>query len=230
MNLKSLIPTDWQPFLENATNSESFKKLESFLSKEMESEEVFPEKTDIFSAFSYAHFNDVKVVIIGQDPYHDDNQAHGLAFSVQPCVKVPPSLRNILKELSDDVGTTPPDCGFLQNWAEQGILMINAVMTVRAHQANSHKGKGWEAFTDEVIRQVSANDNPVVFVLWGAFAQKKKELIDCDKNFIIESAHPSPLSARRGFLGSKPFSKINKILKETGQKPINWQLPSSMLF
>lgn len=230
MNLKSLIPADWQPVLKEITNTKSFKDLENFLSKEMETEEIFPRAEDIFSAFSYAHFNDVKVVILGQDPYHDDNQAHGLAFSVQPGIKIPPSLRNIFKELSCDLGTTTPDSGFLQKWAEQGILMINAVMTVRAHQANSHKGKGWEEFTDEVIRQVSATDNPVVFVLWGAFAQKKKELIDCDKNFIIESAHPSPLSARRGFFGSKPFSKINKILKETGQKPINWQLPSSMLF
>ncbi len=230
MNLKSLIPKDWQPILEEASTSQSFKDLEKFISKEMKQNEVFPKKEDIFSAFSYAHFKDVKVVIIGQDPYHDDNQAHGLAFSVQPGVKFPPSLRNILKELSDDLGTTAPDNGFLQKWAEQGILMINAVMTVRAHQANSHKGKGWEEFTDQVIRQVSANDNPVIFVLWGAFAQKKKELIDLEKNYIIESAHPSPLSARRGFFGSKPFSKINKILEKTGQKPINWQLPSSMLF
>jgi uracil-DNA glycosylase len=229
MNLKSLIPENWLTVLESATESPTFQKLNQFLEEEEKEHQIFPDRHEIFSAFRYCKYHDVNVVILGQDPYHGENQAHGLAFSVLPGVKHPPSLRNILKELSEDVGTTTPDSGFLSHWAKQGVLMINAVMTVRAHQANSHKGKGWEAFTDEVIKTLSRRVDPVIFILWGSYAQKKKQLIDCERNYIIESAHPSPLSAYRGFFGSRPFSRINKILEENGKAEVNWQLPSSML-
>jgi uracil-DNA glycosylase len=165
------------------------------------------------------------VLILGQDPYHDDNQAHGLCFSVRPGIKPPPSLKNIFHELHDDVGFRIPNNGYLVPWAKQGILLLNAVLTVRAHQANSHKGKGWEVFTDAIIEKVAAKKDPVIFVLWGSYAQKKNQLVDTARHIIISSAHPSPLSARRGFFGSRPFSQINKALQDNGNKPIDWQLP-----
>jgi uracil-DNA glycosylase len=167
----------------------------------------------------------VKVLILGQDPYHDDNQAHGLCFSVRPGVKPPPSLKNIFRELHDDVGFRIPSNGYLVPWAEQGILLLNAVLTVRAHQANSHKGKGWEVFTDAIIETVASKKDPVIFILWGSYAQKKTQLIDTARHIIISSAHPSPLSANRGFFGSRPFSQINKALQDNGNQPIDWQLP-----
>ncbi len=230
MDLTQLLPTDWKKILSDAITSEKFQTLENFLKAEWQQHTIFPPKEDIFSAFHLTPFDKVKVVILGQDPYHDHNQAHGLSFSVRPGVKIPPSLRNIFKELQSDLGTAPPDNGYLNDWAKQGILMLNTILTVRAHQANSHSKKGWEAFTDAVIEAVSSKPEPVVFVLWGASAQSKQELIDSDKNEIITSVHPSPLSARRGFLGSRPFSKINELLEKNQLEPINWQLDHSMLF
>jgi uracil-DNA glycosylase len=168
----------------------------------------------------------VKVLLLGQDPYHDNNQAHGLCFSVRPGIKPPPSLMNMFKELHDDVGFRIPNNGYLVPWAEQGILLLNAVLTVRAHEANSHKGRGWETFTDRIISLVSAREDPMIFVLWGAYAQKKRSLIDTERHTIVQSAHPSPLSARNGFFGSKPFSTINKALRESGKQEIDWQLPN----
>src|SRR5262249_43274246 len=168
--------------------------------------------------------DEVRVVILGQDPYHDEGQAHGLAFSVRPGVKPPPSLHNIFKELRDDLGCRVPNNGYLVPWAEQGVLLLNAVLTVRAHSPNSHKSQGWEKFTDAVIRQVSAKDDPVVFVLWGGNAQRKLPHIDADRHVVIQSAHPSPLSAKNGFFGSRPFSKINAALREAGKPEVDWQI------
>ena len=179
----------------------------------------------MFTALRLTPYLEVAVVILGQDPYHDDNQAHGLAFSVRPGLTPPPSLKNIFKELKTDVGFRIPNNGYLAPWAEQGVLLLNAVLTVRAHEPNSHKNHGWEKFTDAVLRAVSQKADPVVFVLWGAYARQKAELIDTSRHIIIESAHPSPLSARSGFFGSKPFSKINAALREAGKKPVEWQLP-----
>lgn len=229
VKLTDQIPTDWKQQLSEMLASEQFNNLEKFLTEEEKTEQIFPPKQDIFSALKLTPFKDVKVVVLGQDPYHDDNQAHGLSFSVRPGVKIPPSLRNILKELKSDIGTRPPDNGFLVNWAKQGILMINAVLTVRAHKANSHSKKGWEQFTDAIIKAVSNKSETVIFVLWGAAAQKKKEFISLENNEIICSVHPSPLSAHRGFFGSQPFSKVNELLKQHGQEPIDWQLPSTTL-
>ena len=165
------------------------------------------------------------MLLLGQDPYHDDNQAHGLCFSVRPGIKPPPSLVNIFKELHTDVGFRIPNNGYLVPWAEQGILMLNAVLTVRAHSPNSHKNHGWETFTDAIIRQVNAKESPVVFVLWGGYAQKKLALVDTSRHSVVQSVHPSPLSARNGFFGSKPFSAINRALQQVGKQEIHWQLP-----
>jgi uracil-DNA glycosylase len=179
----------------------------------------------VFTALKLTPYADTNVFILGQDPYHDDNQAHGLAFSVRPGVPPPPSLLNIFKEMKTDVGARLPNNGYLVPWAEQGVLLLNAVLTVRAHQANSHKGKGWEKFTDAVIRAVNDKEDPVVFVLWGGYARMKKALIDADRHTILESAHPSPLSARNGFFGSRPFSKTNAALKAAGKPQVVWELP-----
>jgi uracil-DNA glycosylase len=179
----------------------------------------------MFSALRLTPYENVNVLLLGQDPYHDDNQAHGLCFSVRPGIKPPPSLINIFKELRDDIGFRIPNNGYLVPWAKQGILLLNAVLTVRAHSPNSHKNHGWETFTDAIIRAVSAKESPVVFVLWGGYAQKKRNLIDISRHTIIQSVHPSPLSARNGFFGSKPFSAINKALREANKPEINWQLP-----
>ena len=186
---------------------------------------VFPPEDEVFTALRLTPYDRVSVLVVGQDPYHDDNQAHGLAFSVRPGIKPPPSLANIYRELRSDLGCKVPNNGYLVPWAEQGVMLINAVLTVRAHQANSHKGKGWEQFTDAVIRQASAKDSPVVFVLWGAYAQKKSALIDTSRHTIVQSAHPSPLSAKNGFFGSKPFSQINAALEAADKAPIDWQIP-----
>ncbi|GAY72721.1 uracil-DNA glycosylase, family 1 [Lentilactobacillus kosonis] len=183
---------------------------------------------NIFEAFKLTPFSKVKVVILGQDPYHEPNQAHGLSFSVLPGVKVPPSLRNIYKELQSDLGIKPVNHGYLTKWAQQGVLMLNSVLTVRNGQAFSHKGKGWEQLTDAAIRKLSERDQPVVFILWGRAARDKISLIDTETNIVIQSAHPSPLSASRGFLGSKPFSKTNEALIAMGEEPIDWQLPENV--
>jgi uracil-DNA glycosylase len=186
---------------------------------------VFPPEKDVFAALELTPYQNVNVLLLGQDPYHDDGQAHGLCFSVRPGIAPPPSLVNIFKELKNDVGFRIPNNGYLVHWAEQGMLMLNAVLTVRAHEPNSHKNKGWEVFTDTIIRAVNAKEDKVVFVLWGGYAQKKLGLIEDGRHTVVASAHPSPLSARSGFFGSKPFSRINAALREAGKPEIDWQIP-----
>lgn len=219
------IPESWHEALNSELEKDYFKKLEAFVDGERAQYEVFPPEEDVFSSLKLTPYEKVNVLLLGQDPYHDNNQAHGLCFSVRPGIKPPPSLVNIFKELRSDVGFNIPNNGYLVPWAEQGILMLNAVLTVRAHSPNSHKNHGWEKFTDAIIRRVNAKEDQVVFVLWGGYAQKKKALIDTTKHRIVESAHPSPLSARNGFFGSKPFSAINAALREAGKPEIDWQLP-----
>ena len=219
------IKTDWYKIVQSETKKQYFKELETFLISEWEHNEIFPPKNDIFTAFNLTPYKDTKIVILGQDPYHDNNQAHGLAFSVNKNQKIPPSLRNIFKELNSDLNIPIPNHGNLESWAKQGILLINAVLTVRAHEANSHAKHGWETFTDAVITYLNQKNDPVIFLLWGNNAIKKSQLIDSNKHTIISSVHPSPLSAHRGFFGSKPFSKINNILIQKNKTPINWQIP-----
>lgn len=220
-----IIPELWRPALADEIEKPYFHKLEAFVEDERRTQSVFPPEVDVFSALALTPPEQVKVLLLGQDPYHDDGQAHGLCFSVRPGVKPPPSLVNIFKELRDDVSVPISNNGYLVSWAEQGVLMLNAVLTVRAHQPNSHKNHGWETFTDTIIRQVSAGANPVVFVLWGAFAQKKIALIDGLRHAVVQSAHPSPLSARSGFFGSRPFSQVNAALQSRGRTPIHWRVP-----
>ena len=224
IKMREYLNTDWNKILEKEFEKDYYKKLESFLVNENDDFTIYPKKEDIFSALNFTSYKDTKVVIIGQDPYHGENQAHGLCFSVQPTVKIPPSLRNIYKELNNDLGCTIPDNGYLVDWAKQGILMINTVLTVRAHDANSHRKKGWEIFTDEIIKAINNKKTPVVFILWGNNAQEKIKLITNENHHIIQSTHPSPLSAHRGFLGSKPFSKTNKFLEDNNLKPIDWNI------
>jgi len=216
------VGNDWQAIFDIEEKKDYYIKLRENLVKEYSSQTIFPDKNDIFNAFQYCSYADTKVCIIGQDPYHDVNQAHGLAFSVQEGVKVPPSLVNIYKELKDDMDIDIDQSGCLDRWAKQGVLLLNAVLTVRAHQAASHRKLGWEQFTDNAIIQLNEREKPVVFILWGNFARKKKELITNEHHYIIESAHPSPLSASRGFFGSKPFSKANKFLLKNNNIPIRW--------
>lgn len=211
----------WTEILAPIKNTEYFTTLWEKVKEEYQTTKCFPPKDQIFRAIELTPFDEVKVVIIGQDPYHNDNQANGLCFSVSDKVKAPPSLKNIFKELEDDLGIKKTS-NELEMWAKQGVLLLNATLTVRAHEANSHKDLGWEQFTDFIIKEISDKKENVVFVLWGAFAQKKAGLIDASKHFIIQSVHPSPLSARKGFFGSRPFSKINQFLEEKGKEPINW--------
>ncbi len=218
------LPCNWFDMIKHEFNKDYFMKIETFVDDERKKFDVFPPEIEVFSAFKFVDYDKVKIVIIGQDPYHDYNQAHGLCFSVKPGVKIPPSLRNIYKELQSDLGCYIPNHGCLESWARQGVLMINAVMTVRAHNAASHSKIGWQIFTDKVIEVLSDREEPVIFLLWGNYARNKKSLIDQSKHLIVESAHPSPLSASRGFMGSKPFSKINKLLSYKGLEPINWQI------
>jgi len=217
--------TTWRPVLIAETEKPYWKPLQQFVKDERKKYTVFPPDKDVFAALHLTPYEKVSVLILGQDPYHEVGQAHGLCFSVQPAVAIPPSLQNIYKELHDDLGCTIPNHGYLTAWAEQGVLLLNAVLTVRAHQANSHQGKGWENFTDAIIRAVNDKPDRVVFVLWGAYARKKKPLIDTSRHAVIESAHPSPLSAANGFFGSRPFSKINAALREAGKPEIDWQIP-----
>jgi uracil-DNA glycosylase len=219
------ISNSWQKVLAEEFEKPYFQKLQDFLDEERQTQTIFPVEGDIFSAFELTPYENVNVLVLGQDPYHDDNQAHGLCFSVKPGIKIPPSLLNIYKELQTDVEFKIPKHGYLVSWAEQGIMMLNAVLTVKAHTPNSHKDKGWETFTDAVISKVNQKTDPVVFVLWGAYAQKKLKLIDTVRHTVIQSAHPSPLSARNGFFGSKPFSAINAALHSAGKPAINWQIP-----
>nr|AYM52969.1 uracil-DNA glycosylase [Jahnella sp. MSr9139] len=229
MTVKIDLPPCWSAALAEEIEQPSFKKLAAFVRDERAAHQVFPHEDDVFSAFKFTPYDAVRVLLLGQDPYHDDGQAHGLCFSVRPGVPVPPSLVNMYKEAVDDVeGFAPPRHGCLTPWAQQGVLMLNAVLTVRAHQPNSHKNQGWESFTDAVIRKLSARKDPAVFVLWGGFAQKKEKLIDARRHTVIKSAHPSPLSARSGFFGSKPYSKINAALRALGQKEIDWRLPEQL--
>ena len=218
------ITNDWQQPLEVEFKKPYYKDLYKKVLEEYRSRQIFPNPDDIFNAFHLTPLKDVKVVILGQDPYHNDGQAHGLCFSVKPDVEVPPSLVNIYKELQDDLGCRIPNNGYLVKWAKQGVLMLNTVLTVRAHQANSHRGIGWEQFTDAVIRAVDAQDRPIVFILWGAPAQRKKAMLNNPKHLILTAPHPSPLSAYRGFFGSRPFSKTNEFLESQGEEPIDWQI------
>ncbi len=216
------LPQDWRTLLMDETKKDYWDSLEEFVLELPEEPPTFPSQELIFNAFHQTRYHDVKVVILGQDPYHNDGQAHGLSFSVPRGVPLPPSLRNIYRELEDDLGASPGVDGDLHHWAKQGVLLLNTVLTVEAHQPHSHRKKGWEDFTDAVIQKLVERESPIAFVLWGKPAQKKKDLILIPPHYIIESAHPSPLSARRGFFGSRPFSKINDWLKEQSQSPIQW--------
>ena len=219
-----IIGNDWDDVLNEEFDSEYYQNLRYFLNKEYSSRVIYPMPKHIYTALKLTTYKDTKVVILGQDPYHEEGQAHGLAFSVGKNVEIPPSLVNIYKELHDDMGCKIPNHGYLVDWAKQGVLLLNTVLTVRAHQANSHAHKGWEQLTDAIIRKLNDKQEPVVFILWGANARSKKVLITSPKHLIIESVHPSPLSAYNGFFGSKPFSKTNKFLISNNIKPIDWQI------
>jgi uracil-DNA glycosylase len=221
-------PASWVETLASEFRQPYFHTLQEYVAGEREKHEVLPPERDVFNAFRYTPFDAVKVVILGQDPYPTPGHAHGLCFSVRPGVRpLPASLRNIFKELDSDLGIPPSKHGYLAHWAEQGVLLLNAVLTVRAGEPNSHANKGWEKFTDAAFHAVGTRDKPAVFVLWGAYAQKKLPLIDRDKQVVLTSAHPSPLSAKNGFFGSKPFSKSNAALEDFGVKPIDWKLPQA---
>lgn len=218
------MPEYWESFLEKERKEEYFKKITQFINTEYSKGIVYPKKEEIFAALRATPFEKTKIVIIGQDPYHGENQAHGLAFSVQPGTKIPPSLINIFKELSTDLAIPVSKTGNLIPWAEQGVLLLNTVLTVRAGEANSHKNKGWEEFTDKVITKLNSSDNPIVFILWGKPAQEKGRLLNNQKHLILKAAHPSPLSAFRGFFGCKHFSKANTYLRNNNMQEINWDL------
>lgn len=220
----AMIDNDWLEVLGEEFRKPYYKELYQFVLQEYNSVQVFPPADDIFNAFHLTPLSEVKVVILGQDPYHNVGQAHGLCFSVKPDVEIPPSLVNIYQELHDDLGCYIPNNGYLVKWAEQGVLMLNTVLTVRAHLANSHRGKGWEEFTDAAIRALNVQDRPIVFILWGKPAQMKKNMLNNPNHLILEAPHPSPLSAYRGFFGSRPFSKANNFLMENGAAPIDWQI------
>jgi uracil-DNA glycosylase len=220
------LPESWQPVVGEELQKPYFKTLQQFLEAERKQFTIYPKESEVFSSLEYTPYEAVRVLILGQDPYHGPRQAHGCSFSVRPHVPPPPSLLNIFKELKADVGATQPDHGCLVPWARQGVLLLNAVLTVRAGQANSHQGKGWEQFTDAVIRAVNRKPTRVVFILWGAYARRKAELVDLTRHTIIQSAHPSPLSADNGFFGSKPFSRTNAALRQANLPEINWQLPN----
>ena len=213
---------DWDAILDGEFEKEYYLKIRGILKDEYFSRTVFPPMNDIFNALKYTPYNETKVVILGQDPYHEIGQAHGLSFSVKRGIKIPPSLVNIYKELNTDIGMAIPTHGELTSWAKQGVLLLNATLTVRQGQANSHQSIGWSIFTDEVIKKLDKNDNPIVFILWGGNARSKKKYITNKNHFVIESVHPSPLSAYNGFFGSRPFSRANEFLRSNGVKPINW--------
>jgi uracil-DNA glycosylase len=216
--------TDWNPVLRGEFAKPYWPELQTFVAAERQRHTVYPPADEVFAALHLTPYAETRVLILGQDPYHGPRQAHGLCFSVRHGVAIPPSLVNIHKELHDDLGIEPPGHGNLEAWAVQGVLLLNATLTVRAGQAASHQGRGWETFTDEVIRAVSAKDHTVVFILWGTYARKKKTLINTRRHTVIESAHPSPLSAHNGFFGSRPFSRTNQALVAAGLDPIDWRL------
>lgn len=219
-----MIGNSWDLLLEEEYKKDYFKQLMEFVKGEYKSKTIYPKQNEVFNAFRYTSFDDVKVVILGQDPYHGPNQAEGLSFSVSNEVLKPPSLKNIFKELESDLGIHFPESNSLKPWAKEGVLLLNAVLTVEEHMPTSHKDKGWETFTDNVIKVLNKKETPVVFILWGSYARNKKELITNPNHYIIESPHPSPFSARTGFFGSKPFSKTNEFLKSKGIKEINWRV------
>ena len=220
------LPAGWQDVLRHEIEKPYFLALQEFLAAERQRYTIYPRENEVFSALDYTSYDAVRVLILGQDPYHGPRQAHGCSFSVRPHVPPPPSLVNIFKELQDDVGATPPDHGCLVPWARQGVLLLNTVLTVRAGQANSHQGKGWEQFTDTVFRAVNNKPTRIVFILWGANARRKVELVDLSRHVVIQSPHPSPYSADSGFFGSRPFSRTNAALRQAGLPEINWQLPN----
>lgn len=226
MDLKALIPADWQQVLADEFAKPYFAKLGSFVENEYRSHTVYPPSDRIFAAFDHTPYDSIKVLLLGQDPYHGPKQANGLCFSVYPGITPPPSLKNMFKEMQADLGTTIPNNGDLTPWADQGVLLLNAVLTVRQKEPASHKNQGWETFTDAIIKKVSERPDPVVFLLWGGFAKKKTKLIDAKRHTIIEGTHPSPLSADNGFFGSRPYSTVNNALETLGKPPIDWTLPN----
>ena len=219
------LPPSWQRVMGEELDEPYFRKLREFLAQERENHIVYPPAAEVFNAFELTAYEDVKVLLLGQDPYPGEGFAHGLCFSVKPGVRIPQSLRNIYRELNFDLGCAIPAHGDLRAWARQGVLMLNAVLTVRAGKANSHKNKGWERLTDAVIARVSEHEKPVVFLLWGGFAQKKRALINESRHVVVAGVHPSPLSAHNGFFGSRPFSAVNRALARVGRTPIDWQVP-----
>jgi len=225
---KQILKNDWAPLLEEEFTNRYYLRLREFLKREYATQTIYPNMHDIFNALHYTPFRDVKVVILGQDPYHGPNQAHGLSFSVQKGVRKPPSLVNIFKELENDLGFATPEHGSLIKWAKEGVLLLNNVLTVRAGQAHSHRGKGWETFTDCVIETLNQKEHPIVYILWGRAAQNKEALIDTNKHYILKAPHPSPLSAHRGFFGSKPFSRTNEILKNVGLVGVDWKITNTI--
>lgn len=219
-----MLGNDWDEILKDETNKDYFKKLLKFIEEEYKRKIIYPKQSEIFKAFRNTSYKDTKVVILGQDPYHGDNQAEGLSFSVKDGINKPPSLQNIFKELKDDLGYEIPNNGSLVKWSEEGVLLLNTVLTVEANKAASHKDIGWETFTDKVIEKINKKNTPVVFILWGNFAKSKKRLITNPIHFIIESSHPSPFSAYNGFFGSRPFSKTNNFLIKCGLNPVDWKI------
>ena len=219
-----MIGNQWDHYLENEYKKEYFQKLLDFIKEEYKNKTIYPKQNEVFNAFRYTDYQDIKVVILGQDPYHGINQAEGLSFSVKDEVLKPPSLKNIFKELESDLGIPFPEHNSLKPWAKQGVMLLNAVLTVEEHKPTSHKDQGWEIFTDAVIKKLNERDKPIVFILWGAYARSKKNYITNPIHLVIESAHPSPFSARNGFFGSKPFSKTNEFLKKNGIKEIDWRI------
>ncbi len=220
----NMINSDWDEYIKEEYKKDYYINLMKFIEQEYNTKEIYPEKDNIFNALNYTSLANLKVLILGQDPYHEENQAHGLSFSVPLGQKIPPSLKNIYKELHDDLGCEIPTNGYLKKWADQGVLLLNTVLTVRAHEANSHKGKGWEVFTDEIIRLINQQERPLVIFLWGMPAQSKKSLLDNKKHLVLTAPHPSPLSAYRGFFGSKPFSQANTFLRDNAISEIDWDL------
>ena len=221
-----VLKNDWADRLQAEFEQPYYKQIRSFLAEQYQTRTIYPNMHHIFNALHYTPYADTRVVILGQDPYHGPNQAHGLSFSVQPGVRIPPSLQNIYKELESDLGCTPPTHGYLTAWAKQGVLLLNTVLTVEAGNANSHQGIGWDKFTDKIIAELNEREQPIVFVLWGKHAQDKAAFIDKSRHHVIASPHPSPFAAHRGFFGSKPFSRANAFLRSIGSPEIDWQLPA----